>query len=237
MLLMAAAVCKYEGDTDFAREHWEPLTAWAGYLLQHGLDPDNQLCTDDFAGHLAHNANLSIKAILGIAAYSYMCDQLGLQDGASYLAAAQNMANEWISMAEAGDHYKLTFDSANDSWSMKYNLVWDRLLELNLFPKEVAAQELEYYKHKQNRYGLPLDSRDTYTKADWLVWCASMSATQSQFEALIAPLWDFMNETSARVPVTDWYDTMSGKQMNFQNRSVVGGFFIQLLMSRSEIDS
>ncbi|MFG1732538.1 glutaminase domain-containing protein [Paenibacillus sp. 843] len=237
MLLMAAAVCKYEGDTDFAREHWEPLTAWAGYLLQHGLDPDNQLCTDDFAGHLAHNANLSIKAILGIAAYSYMCDQLGLQEGATYLAAARNMANEWISMADAGDHYKLTFDSANDSWSMKYNLVWDRLLGLNLFPKEVAAQELEYYKHKQNRYGLPLDSRDTYTKADWLVWCASMSATQSQFEAMIAPLWDFMNETSARVPVTDWYDTMSGKQMNFQNRSVVGGFFIQLLMSRSGLNS
>ncbi|MFE0555048.1 glutaminase domain-containing protein [Paenibacillus sp. NPDC058910] len=237
MLLMAAAVCKYEGNTDFAREHWEPLTAWAGYLLQHGLDPENQLCTDDFAGHLAHNANLSIKAILGIAAYSYMCDQLGLQEGASYLAAARNMANEWMSMADAGDHYKLTFDSANNSWSMKYNLVWDRLLELNLFPKEVAAQELEYYKRKQNRYGLPLDSRDTYTKADWLVWCASMSATQSQFEAMIAPLWDFMNETAARVPVTDWYDTMSGKQMNFQNRSVVGGFFIQLLMSRSGLNS
>ncbi|MGG4106075.1 DUF4965 domain-containing protein [Paenibacillus lautus] len=231
MLLMAAAVCKYEGSTDFAREHWEPLTTWAGYLLQHGLDPENQLCTDDFAGHLAHNANLSIKAILGIAAYSYMCDQLGLQEGASYLAAARNMANEWMSMADAGDHYKLTFDSANATWSMKYNLVWDRLLELNLFPKEVSAQELEYYKQKQNRYGLPLDSRDTYTKADWLVWCASMSATQSQFEAMIAPLWDFMNETSARVPVTDWYDTISGKQMNFQNRSVVGGFFIQLLMS------
>ncbi|WP_339296531.1 DUF4965 domain-containing protein [Paenibacillus sp. FSL W7-1279] len=234
MLLMAAAVCKYEGNTDFAREHWEPLTSWAGYLLQHGLDPDNQLCTDDFAGHLAHNANLSIKAILGIAAYSYMCDLLGSQEGASYLAAARNMANEWISMADAGDHYKLTFDSANDTWSLKYNLVWDRLLELNLFPKEVAAQELDYYKLKQNRYGLPLDSRDTYTKADWLVWCASMSAKQSQFEAMIAPLWDFMNETSARVPVTDWFDTLSGKQMNFQNRSVVGGFFIRLLMSRSE---
>lgn len=237
MLLMAAAVCKYEGSTDFAREHWEPLTTWAGYLLQHGLDPENQLCTDDFAGHLAHNANLSIKAILGIAAYSYMCDQLGLQEGASYLAAARNMANEWMSMADAGDHYKLTFDSANDSWSMKYNLVWDRLLELNLFPKEVAAQELEYYKQKQNRYGLPLDSRDTYTKADWLVWCASMSSKKSQFEVMIAPLWDFMNETAARVPVTDWYDTMSGKQMNFQNRSVVGGFFIQLLMFRPELNS
>ncbi|GIP21076.1 glutaminase family protein [Paenibacillus sp. J22TS3] len=233
MLLMAAAICKYEGDTDFAREHWEPLTRWAEYLLQNGLDPENQLCTDDFAGHLAHNANLSIKAILGIAAYSYMCDKLGMQTGASYLAAAQNMANEWVSMADAGDHYKLTFDSPDDSWSMKYNLVWDRLLDLHLFPKDIAAKELEYYRLKQNRYGLPLDSRDTYTKSDWLVWCASMSSTPAQFESLLTPLWDFMNETTARVPVTDWYDTITAKQLNFQNRSVVGGFFIQLLMQEA----
>jgi hypothetical protein len=186
---------------------------------------------------LAHNANLSIKAILGIAAYSYMCDRLGLQEGAAYLEAARNMANEWMSMADAGDHYKLTFDSADDSWSMKYNLVWDRLLDFNLFPTEVAERELEYYQHQQNRYGLPLDSRDTYTKSDWLVWCAAMSSTQAGFETMIAPLWDFMNETSARVPVTDWYDTISGKQMNFQNRSVVGGFFIRLLMSQSRSNS
>lgn len=237
MLLMAAAVCKYEGNAEFAREHWEPLTAWAGYLLKNGLDPDNQLCTDDFAGHLAHNANLSIKAILGIAAYSYMCDRLGLPEGEAYHEAARNMANEWMSMADAGDHYKLTFDSAGDSWSMKYNLVWDRLLEFNLFPTAVAERELEYYQHLQNRYGLPLDSRDTYTKSDWLVWCAAMSTTQAGFESMIAPLWDFMNETSARVPVTDWYDTISGKQMNFQNRSVVGGFFIRLLMSESSSNS
>ncbi|WP_339255557.1 DUF4965 domain-containing protein [Paenibacillus sp. FSL R5-0713] len=233
MLLMAAAVSKYKGDIEFARQHWEPLTRWADYLLHNGLDPVNQLCTDDFAGHLAHNTNLSIKAILGIAAYSYMCDRLGLKEGAKYLEEARNMAQEWATMADAGDHYKLTFDSPTESWSMKYNLVWDHLLDLHLFPKEIAAKELEYYMHKQNRYGLPLDSRETYTKSDWLVWCASMSATKAQFESFISPLWDFMNETSSRVPVTDWYDTITAKQMNFQNRSVVGGFFIQLLMQQS----
>ncbi|PRA07785.1 MULTISPECIES: glutaminase family protein [unclassified Paenibacillus] len=233
MLLMAAAVSKYEGDIEFARQHWEPLTRWADYLLHNGLDPVNQLCTDDFAGHLAHNTNLSIKAILGIAAYSYLCEKLGLQEGAKYLEEARNMAQEWASMADAGDHYKLTFDSPTESWSMKYNLVWDHLLDLYLFPKEIAAKELEYYMHKQNRYGLPLDSRETYTKSDWLVWCASMSSTKAQFESFISPLWDFMNETSSRVPVTDWYDTITAKQMNFQNRSVVGGFFIQLLMQQS----
>ncbi|WJH29549.1 DUF4965 domain-containing protein [Paenibacillus sp. CC-CFT742] len=230
MLLMAAAVSKYEKHAEFAREHWELLTKWASYLLQHGLDPDNQLCTDDFAGHLAHNANLSIKAILGIAAYAYMCDQLEMKtEGAVYRESAAKMAKEWVSMADADDHYKLTFDSSNESWSLKYNLVWDRLLGFNLFPKEIAVKELNYYARQQNRYGTPLDSRDTYTKSDWLVWCASMSETQEQFEQMILPLWQFMNETTSRVPVTDWYDTLTGKQLNFQNRSVVGGFFIHLL--------
>lgn len=232
MLLMAAAVCKYEDSGDFAKENWELLSKWARYLLAHGLDPDNQLCTDDFAGHLAHNANLSIKAIVGIGAYASMCSLLGMDESAEeYLAAAKAMASEWLSMADAGDHYKLTFDSPVETWSLKYNLVWDRLLELGLFPDEVAVKEVEHYLKQQNLYGVPLDSRETYTKADWLIWSASMG-TRSQFERLIAPFWDFLNETESRVPITDWYDTKSGKQMNFQNRSVVGGFFLPLLLSK-----
>ncbi|WP_299092495.1 DUF5127 domain-containing protein [uncultured Metabacillus sp.] len=41
--------------------------------------------------------------------------------------------------------------------------------------------------------------------------------------------WDFLNESPSRVPFTDWYDTITGKQINFQNRSVVGGLFIKFL--------
>ena len=85
---------------------------------------------------------------------------------------------------------------------------------------------------KQNKYGVPLDSRKSYTKTDWIVWSASLSNKIEDFEALISPIWDFVNESESRVPFTDWYDTISGKQIGFQNRSVLGGIFIKLLQAK-----
>ncbi|WP_394186815.1 glutaminase family protein [Metabacillus halosaccharovorans] len=229
MLIMAASICLYENDSNFARDHWKHLSKWATYLIENGLDPENQLCTDDFAGHLAHNANLSVKAILGIGAYSIMCNMLNEKNGETYFQMAQKMAQQWEEMASANTHYKLTFDSLDETWSLKYNLIWDHLFGLNLFSKEIIQKEIPHYLSKQNKYGTPLDNRNTYTKADWLVWSAAMANEEGDFEKMIAPLWRFLHETESRVPFTDWYDTVSGKQMNFQNRSVVGGLFIKML--------
>lgn len=235
MLIMAAAVCIYEKDANFAKENWVLLTKWANYLIENGLDPENQLCTDDFAGHLAHNTNLSIKAILGIGAYSIMCNMLDEKDGEVYYQMAKEMASQWVIMATANDHYKLTFDSTPETWSLKYNLVWDQLFGLQLFPGDIVEREIPFYISKQNKFGTPLDNRNTYTKSDWLVWCATMAKSKKDFEQMITPLWDFLNESSSRVPLTDWYDTVTGKQINFQNRSVVGGLFIKLLYSSKSI--
>jgi hypothetical protein len=232
MLILTAAIAKAEGHANYAKEHWEVLTTWVDYLMKNGLDPKNQLCTDDFAGHFAHNANLSVKAIMGIASYGMLADMLGKKDTAvTYQQEAARMAMAWQKMANDGDHYRLTFDQPN-TWSQKYNLVWDKLLGFNIFPKEVVEKEVAFYLTKQNRYGLPLDNRRTYTKSDWIVWTATLASDQQTFQKFIDPLHDYVTTTPTRVPMSDWYETTTAEQVGFQARSVVGGYFIKLLEDR-----
>lgn len=229
MVILTAAIADIEGNADYASKHWEVLTTWANYLLENGLDPENQLCTDDFAGHFAHNVNLSVKAIMGIASYGKLAHMLGKKDIAEkYTSEARRMAQEWMKMADDGDHYRLTFDQPG-TWSQKYNLVWDKLMNLDIFPQEVAQTEVAYYLTKQNKYGLPLDNRRTYTKSDWIVWTATLADDKETFQQFIEPLHDFVTETPDRVPMSDWYETPDATQVGFQARSVVGGYFIKLL--------
>lgn len=237
MLVLTAAICRMQNDASYAEKHWNILTVWTDYLVENGLDPDNQLCTDDFAGHFAHNVNLSAKAIMGIASYAMMAEMLGKTDVADkYMQTARNLAGEWIRMAEDGDHYRLTFDKPG-TWSQKYNLVWDRILGFNIFPDDVMAKELAYYLGKQNEYGLPLDNRMEYTKTDWIMWTATMAEDMDTFEAFVAPVHRFMDETVDRVPMSDWIWTDKPNYRGFKARSVVGGYFIKMLADKCKTNN
>ena len=234
LLIMTAAMSREEGNWEFARKYWPQFTKWAEYLKDKGLDPSNQLSTDDFAGHLAHNSNLSIKAIEGLAAYASMAHGIGKPDvAAEYSRTAKEMAAKWQTMALDGDHYKLAFDKPG-TWSQKYNLVWDRILDFGLFPDKVRQTEMAFYLTHLNKFGLPLDNRADYTKLDWEIWTATLadSTEPNAFASLMAPIGHWINEGPTRVPLTDWYDTKNGKQIGFQARSVVGGVYIKALSDK-----
>lgn len=232
LLLLMAAVGKIEGNANFASLYWPQLEKWAAYLKEKGFDPEKQLCTDDFAGHLAHNVNLSAKAICALGAFGELCDMRGdTAKAQEYSKLAHDFAQRWVKEADDGDHYRLAFDRPG-TWSQKYNLIWDRILGLNLFPPDVARKEMDYYKKMQNTFGLPLDDRKGYTKLDWVTWTATLTQDRSDFEALVAPVFSFLNETPDRSPMTDWYQTKTARKVGFTARPVVGGVFVQMLYQK-----
>ncbi len=74
---------------------------------------------------------------------------------------------------------------------------------------------MDFYRHVQNRYGLPLDNRATYTKLDWILWTATLTQDQEDFRALVDPVVAFLNQTPDRVPMTDWYYTDTARRRGF----------------------
>ena len=161
--------------------------------------------------------------------YARLCEMSGrTAEAKDYRQTAEEFARQWQQLADDGDHYRLAFDRPG-TWSQKYNLVWDRLLNLNLFPPEVARKEIAYYKTQLREFGLPLDNRELYTKTDWHVWTATLAESDEDFQTLMSPVYAFVNQTPQRVPLTDWYWTHTAAMRGFQARPVIGGVFIKAL--------
>ena len=241
MLVMETTVAIATRDASFAAQHMDILDQWVKYLIEKGRDPENQLCTDDFAGHLAHNCNLSLKAIMGIAGYGILKGMLGDKRARrKYISMAREMALDWAERASNGDgSYRLAFDKPG-TFSMKYNIVWDKLFGTEIMPETVIQSEVASYRRHTDPYGLPLDNRKPYTKSDWLIWTATLASDRETFEEMLSHLWDAYNKMESRVPMTDWYYTVTGQhktylsgsekiEKSFRNRTVVGGHFIKLL--------
>jgi len=229
MLILLAALAHMEGNADFVGPYWPLLTQWAEYLKDKGFDPENQLCTDDFMGHLAHNVNLSVKATMGIASFAYLAELRGEQTvAAECRKLAEEFAARWVQEADDGDHYRLAFDKPG-TWSQKYNLVWDTILGFDLYPDAVCEKEMAYYRRIMNPYGLPLDNRSDGAKTDWSMWTATLTGNDADFEAIMAPVYRFVHETPQRVGMGDWYNTSNGHHIAMHSRPVVGGLFLKML--------
>ena len=234
MIIMQAAAIVAGADKSLAREQFDLLAKWVKYLEEYGLSPENQLCTDDFAGHLAGNVNLTIKALVGIEAFSLICRALGKEELAEeYEDKARAFADAF--RVKVGPHILPLSYGGTDTFSIKYNILFDNLFGFSLIGQEVCEAETAYYIQKSNRFGVPLDTREDYTKADWILWAAALTDDREKCETLYGPVVNYLAQTPSRVPFGDWYDSTRGDIVHFINRSVVGGCFAPLLKASGKM--
>lgn len=238
MLILTAAANLAGGNDKILFDNFDLLKKWADYLCENGLIPENQLCTDDFAGHLAKNSNLSLKACFGIASFAAICEKIGKREMAKiYMKAARQHAKTWNELCFSDRQVtgiSIGKNSGN-TYSLKYNLIFDKLFHTYFYPDRLFESETECYLSKRKKYGTPLDSRAEYTKSDWLVWVAALCKEVEKTKEILAPIARYLKETPDRVPFADWYDAGTGKNQLFRNRSVQGGIFILLLLDSGKL--
>ncbi len=230
MLILAYAYAKATGDTEQIEENYSLLERWAAYLSSQGAQLKNQLCTDDFAGHSEQNVNLAIKSTVGLASFAGIAGLLGRETKA--MQDARHMALALDSNRKADGTLPFSLLDA-EGWSLKYNLVWDRLFSFGLFPEDLYFAESDLYREKLNAYGVPLDSRKSFTKSDWMLWAACLDGTDRNVRAFSRAILRFLEETDDRLPFSDWFDTLKPERRGFTHRSVQAGLWMPVLLRKT----
>lgn len=181
---------------------------WTVYLVDESLVPRNQLSTDDFAGWLAFQTNLALKGIIGIKAMSKISETIGeVEDAKYYKNISDTYIKKWQEYGLSRDktYAKLAYDWYG-SWTTLYNLYADSLLCFRLpdeasgvssepfIPDYVYKIQSDWYYNVRQDYGLPLDSRHTYTKSDWEFFAAAVTSKKTRTE-LLTNIATWVNET------------------------------------------
>ncbi|KAJ5930458.1 hypothetical protein N7466_005951 [Penicillium verhagenii] len=236
MVIMTLAYAQAAKDTTYLSDHYNLLTQWTEYLVAEALYPANQISTDDFAGSLANQTNLALKGMIAIQAMSVIANETGhTADAANYSSIAHSYITQWqtlgINHAASPPHSTLSYGNTS-SHGLLYNLYADAQLGLGLVPESVYQMQSNFYPTVANTYGVPLDTRHTYTKLDWQLFAAAISAvdTRSMF---FTDLVNWLNKTPTNKALTDLYDTITGDypSTTFFARPVVGGAYAPLLVT------
>ncbi|KAK7550004.1 glutaminase GtaA [Phyllosticta paracitricarpa] len=238
MIIMALAYAQRSGNSDYLNLHYPILNQWSSYLVEEALYPFNQISTDDFAGSLANQTNLALKGIIGIEAMSQISNLTGHADDASkYHQTAVDYITRWQGLAivngtDGGPaHTTLSYGDAA-SHGLLYNLYANSLLGFNLVPQSVYDIQSAFYPTIEMKYGVPLDTRHSYTKSDWEMFVAAVASTDTR-DMFIRDLAKWINETPTSRAFTDLYETDTGaypSSIQFVARPVQGGTFALLAL-------
>jgi len=242
-LMMLAILQRNGGDTSFYYpRYFKVMTKWADYLASTLPFPENQLCTDDFMGAMPNNTNLAAKGIIALNAFAQLCEAATHDPTckSKYQTAAINFAKTWLNEAmvqKPSPHTVLSFTN-KDTWSTKYNLLWQRVLGMGDTPfpdfDSLAEIEVKYYLTMMKEFGFALDIRKDWVKIDWLSWAACLTKDKTSYNTIMDSIYHFLDASPSRVPFTDLYVVDTGVVALgtglFVARPVVGGLFMKALL-------
>jgi hypothetical protein len=136
-------------------------------------------------GAIRNQTNLALKGMIGIQAMAVIANRTGhTEDATNYNNIAHDYIAQWQNLAIAKDanppRTTLSYGDStshgmpnlpartsalsNNSVGLLYNLFADAQLGLGLVPQYVYQMQSEFYPTVANQYGVPLDTRHTYTK-------------------------------------------------------------------------
>jgi hypothetical protein len=234
MLIASYSSIYFGADDNVVKENYDLLKKWCYYLIEKGLVPTNQLCTDDFFEKIDKNVNLSIKALQAIKCFSLIAKHFNYNEDFNYsIKELEKLLNQFNEMFKDYEHLPISYYGDKDTYGLKYNLAFDSILKTNLFTQELKDKELKYYLSKNTKYSIPLDNRSDLTKTDWLLFVASLTDNKDIQQKIYKGIVNFLKESECRVPFSDLYHVETGIIKDFQNRPVQGGIFILLLKDKS----
>ncbi|KAI0683606.1 DUF1793-domain-containing protein [Cytidiella melzeri] len=239
MLIMTLSYAQKSNDNSLLSRYFNLLDQWTQFLIADSLIPANQISTDDFAGSLANQTNLAIKGIVGIKAMSMIAGLVGDSARSSnYSSIASSYVQQWQKLATSSTGKHLTLSYGNDSsWGLSYNMYADKLLGANVFPQSVYDMQTAWYSSVANSFGVPLDTRHTYTKSDWEIWTAALVSSNSVRDTLVSAVKNYAADGESSQPLGDWYETANGDVEGFRARPVVGGHFALLALGNASGDT
>ena len=176
LLILVTAMERELGNWDFARQYWPQFQKWAEYLREKGLDPANQLSTDDFAGHLAHNANLSIKAIEGLAAFAEMARGLGQRTWpkitGSWPTTWPPNGRPWLRMGTTTSWPSTSPERGARSTTWSGTRSWASICS----PQRCAKRDRFLSQALEPASACRWTTAPDYTKLDWETWTATLAS-------------------------------------------------------------
>ena len=114
-----------------------------------------------------------------------------------------------------------------------YNIYADKLLKLNFIPQSIFDMQSAFYPTIANEYGVPLDTRHTWTKSDWEMFAAAVASRETR-DIFISRLARWVGATTSDRAMTDLYDSQTGGYPAggpyFVARPVMGGMFALLAL-------